>query len=36
QEYSKKQEEYLIFALAALFFFLFELLLRYTILKNIP
>jgi Ca-activated chloride channel family protein len=36
QEYSKKQEEYLIFALAALFFFLFELLLKYTILKNIP
>jgi Ca-activated chloride channel family protein len=36
QEYSKKQEEYLIFALASLIFFLFEFLLRYTILKNIP
>jgi Ca-activated chloride channel family protein len=36
QEYSKKQEEYMIFAMAALLFFLFELLLRYTILKNIP
>jgi Ca-activated chloride channel family protein len=36
QEFSKKQEEYMIFALAALFIFLFELLLKYTILKNIP
>ncbi|MDR0506757.1 MAG: VWA domain-containing protein [Dysgonamonadaceae bacterium] len=36
QEYSKKHEEYMPFALAALIFFLFELLLRYTVLKNIP
>jgi Ca-activated chloride channel family protein len=36
QEYSKKQEEYLIFALAGLLFFLLELLLRYTVLKNVP
>ncbi|MDR2087309.1 MAG: VWA domain-containing protein [Dysgonamonadaceae bacterium] len=36
QEYSKKQEEYAFFALAGLLFFLFEILLRYTILKNIP
>jgi Ca-activated chloride channel family protein len=36
QEYSKKQEEYARFALASLLFFLFEILLRYTILKNIP
>jgi Ca-activated chloride channel family protein len=36
QEYSKKQEEYMIFALLGLVFFLFELLLRYTVLKNIP
>jgi Ca-activated chloride channel family protein len=36
QEYSKKQEEYLRFALVGLLFFLFEILLRYTVLKNIP
>jgi Ca-activated chloride channel family protein len=36
QEYSKKQEEYARFAMIALLFFLIELLLRYTILKNIP
>jgi Ca-activated chloride channel family protein len=36
QEYSKKQEEYRLFALWAFFLFIVELLLRYTILKNIP
>jgi Ca-activated chloride channel family protein len=36
QEYSKKYEEYRLFAFWALFLFLLELLLRYTILKNIP
>ena len=36
QEYSKKYEEYSYFALIALSFFLLELLLRYTLLKNIP
>ena len=36
QEYSKKYEEYAFFALIALAFFLLELLLRYTLLKNIP
>ncbi len=36
QEYSKKQEEYLVFALFGLLAFLLELLLRYTVLKNIP
>jgi Ca-activated chloride channel family protein len=36
QEYSKKQEEYAFFAMIGLFCFLLELLLRYTILKNIP
>ncbi|MDR2622458.1 MAG: VWA domain-containing protein [Dysgonamonadaceae bacterium] len=36
QEYSKKQEEYGRYAMLAMFFFLLELLLRYTILKNIP
>jgi Ca-activated chloride channel family protein len=36
QEYSKKQEEYGRYAMLALLFFLLELLLRYTILKNIP
>ena len=36
QEYSKKQEEYLIFAMFGLLAFLLELLLRYTVLKNIP
>jgi Ca-activated chloride channel family protein len=36
QEYSKKYEEYRIFAFWAFFIFLLELLLRYTILRNIP
>ncbi|MDR0799026.1 MAG: VWA domain-containing protein [Dysgonamonadaceae bacterium] len=36
QQYSKKQEGYLIFAIAALIAFLLEILLRYTVLKNIP
>jgi Ca-activated chloride channel family protein len=36
QEYSKKQEEYRLFAMAGLIFFLLEILLRYTVLKNIP
>ena len=36
QEYSKKHEEYAFFALIGLLFFLLELLLRYTLLKNIP
>jgi Ca-activated chloride channel family protein len=36
QEYSKKQEEYGRYAMIALLFFLLELLLRYTVLKNIP
>ena len=36
QEYSKKYEEYALFASVALAFFLLELLLRYTLLKNIP
>jgi Ca-activated chloride channel family protein len=36
QEYSKKQEEYTLFALLGMLCFLLELLLRYTILKNIP
>jgi Ca-activated chloride channel family protein len=36
QEYSKKQEEYGRYAIIGLLFFLLELLLRYTILKNIP
>ncbi|GHS94839.1 aerotolerance protein BatA [Bacteroidia bacterium] len=36
QEYSKKQEEYGRYAMIALLFFLLELLLRYTIFKNIP
>jgi len=36
QEYSKKYEEYALFAMIALSFFLLELLLRYTLLKNIP
>ena len=36
QEYSKKYEEYGLFAAIALSFFLLELLLRYTLLKNIP
>ena len=36
QEYSKKQEDYGRYAMIGLFFFVLELLLRYTILKNIP
>lgn len=36
KEYSKRQEEYLPFALLALSLLLFELLLRYTLLRNIP
>ena len=36
QEYSKKYEEYASFAMIGLLFFLLELLLRYTLLKNIP
>jgi Ca-activated chloride channel family protein len=36
QEYSKKQEEYMLFAFVGLLFFLLELLTRYTVLKNIP
>jgi Ca-activated chloride channel family protein len=36
QEYSKKYEEYALFAMIGLAFFLMELLLRYTLLKNIP
>ncbi|MDR1526745.1 MAG: VWA domain-containing protein [Dysgonamonadaceae bacterium] len=36
QEYSKKHEEYRLFAFWAFFLFLLELLLRYTLLKNIP
>ncbi|MDR3218022.1 MAG: VWA domain-containing protein [Dysgonamonadaceae bacterium] len=36
QEYSKKQEKYVFFAMIGLFCFLLELLLRYTIVKNIP
>ena len=36
QEYSKKYEEYAFYAMIGLLFFLLELLLRYTILKNIP
>jgi len=36
QEYSKKQEEYLPFAILALLFLFLELLLRHTLLRNIP
>ncbi|GBU08055.1 aerotolerance protein BatA [Bacteroidales bacterium] len=36
QEYSKKQEEYLLFALIALLILLLEILLRNTLLRNIP
>lgn len=36
QEYSKKQEEYTMFAAIGLLLFLLELLLRYTVLRNIP
>ncbi|MDL2223983.1 VWA domain-containing protein [Bacteroidales bacterium OttesenSCG-928-M06] len=36
QEYSKRQEEYLKFALLAFLFFGLEFLIRYTVLRNIP
>jgi len=36
QEYSKKYEEYRMFALWAFLIFLLELLLRYTVLRNVP
>jgi len=36
QEYSNRYEEYARFAMIGLAFFLLELLLRYTLLKNIP
>jgi Ca-activated chloride channel family protein len=36
KEYSKKQEEYLPFALLAFLLILAEILLKYTILRNIP
>jgi Ca-activated chloride channel family protein len=36
QEYSKKQEEYRIFALLGFLFFLLEFLTKYTLLKNVP
>jgi len=36
QEYSKKYEEYAFYALMGLLCFVLELLLRYTLLKNIP
>lgn len=36
QEFSKKQEEYLPFAIIGLLFLLLEILLRYTVLRNIP
>ncbi len=36
KEYSKRQEEYLYFALLAFLFLLLESLLKYTVLKNIP
>jgi len=36
QEYSKKYEEYAFYAMIGLLFFILELLLRYTLLKNIP
>jgi len=36
QEYSKKQEEYAFYGILGLLIFLLEILLRYTILKNIP
>ena len=36
KEYTKKYEEYAFFAMIAFSFFLLELLLRYTLLKNIP
>ncbi len=36
KEYSKKQEEYLPFALLALLLLLIEVLVKYTVLRNIP
>ncbi len=36
KEYSKKQEEFLPFAILALLVFMFEIVLRYTLLKSIP
>ncbi|MDR1371244.1 MAG: VWA domain-containing protein [Dysgonamonadaceae bacterium] len=36
QTYNKKTEEFAIFAMASLLFLLLELLLRYTLLRNIP
>jgi Ca-activated chloride channel family protein len=36
REYSKKNEEYRLFALLALLVFLFEFLLRHTLLRRIP
>ena len=36
QEYSQKQEEFVFFALLGLLLLLLELLLKYTVLKNIP
>ncbi len=36
KEFSKKQEEYLLFALSAAVLLLIELLLRYTLLRKIP
>ena len=36
QEYSKKQEEYLLYAAFALLFLCLELLLKHTLLRNIP
>ncbi len=36
QTYNKKTEEFAVFAMAGLLFLLLELLLRYTVLKNIP
>ncbi len=36
KEYSKKQEEFLPFALAAAILLIFEILLRQTVLRNIP
>jgi Ca-activated chloride channel family protein len=36
QEYSKRDEKYAVFAMFAFLAFILELLLRYTVLKNIP
>ena len=36
KEFSKKEEEYLVWALAAFILLCFEILLRNTVLKNIP